>query len=60
MCIRDRGEEDHYNLIRHGNVRLSLKFATPVAQPITVIAFAEFDNILEITKDRQILADFGI
>jgi len=56
----DLDSEDHYNLIRHGNVRLSLQFATPLPQPVTIITYAEFDNVLEISKDRQILADFGI
>ena len=56
----DLDGEDHYNLIRHGNVRLCLKFATPLPQPLTIIAYAEFDNVLEISKDRQILSDFGI
>jgi len=52
--------KDRYNLIKHGNVRLSLKFATPLPQPVTVITYAEFDNVLKISKDRQILADFEI
>jgi len=55
----DLSEDDHYNLIKQ-NVRLSLKYATPLDQPVMVITLAKFDNLLEINRDRQIFADFGL
>ena len=49
---------DRYSLIKHGNLRLELKFSDPLAHPINVIVYAEFDNILEITQERNIIYDY--
>ena len=56
----DLAEDDHFNLIRHGSVRLALKFSEALAQTTSVIAYAEFDNIIEIDRDRNLLLDFGV
>jgi len=32
--------------------------ATP--HTVSVIAYAEFDNLLEIDRDRNLLVDFGV
>ena len=42
----DLGEDDHFSLVRQGNVRLSLKFSTALTNTVTVIAYAEFENII--------------
>lgn len=49
----------HLNLIRHSNLRLELKFGTPLANTISLLVYAEFENIIEINKARNILYDFG-
>jgi len=56
----DLGEDDHFSLVRQGNVRLALKFADALANTVTVIAYAEFENVLEIDRDRNVLFDFGV
>jgi len=56
----DQVEDDHFNLVRQGNLRLSLKVANAVAHLVTVVAFAEFDNVIELDRDRNILLDFGV
>jgi len=56
----DVGEDDHFNLVKHGNVRLALKFAEALAETVTVIAFAEFDNVIELDRDRNVLVDFRV
>jgi len=56
----DLGEDYHFNLVKHGNVRLALKFADALAETVTVIAFAEFDNVIELDRDRNVLVDFSI
>jgi len=53
----DLGEDD---LVKHGNIRLALKFADALAETVTVIAFAEFDNVIELDRDRNVLVDFSI
>jgi len=56
----DLGEDDHFNLVKHGNVRLALKFADALAEKVTIIAFAEFDNVIELDRDRNVLVDFSV
>lgn len=49
----------HLNLVRHSNLRLELKFGMPLPQTISVLVYAEFENLIEINKARNILYDFG-
>jgi len=56
----DLAEDDHFNLVKHGKVRLALKFSAALEQTVTVIAYAEFDNVIEIDRDRNLLLDFGV
>jgi len=56
----DLREDDHFNLVKHGNVRLALKFADALAETVTVIAFAEFDNIIELDRNCNVLVDFSV
>ena len=55
----DLSEDLHFNLIKQGSVRLALKFSTALARAITVITYAEFENIIEIDQSRNILFDFS-
>jgi len=47
----DLAEFYHFNLVKHGNLRLALKFFAALEQTVTVIAYAEFDNVIEIDRD---------
>ena len=49
----------HYSLVKHGNLRLDMHFASPLAQTVNVIVYAEFNNILEIDQARNIIFDYG-
>jgi len=46
--------------VKHGNVLLALKFAEALAETMTVIVFAEFDNVIELDRDRNMLVHFSI
>ena len=56
----DLGEDDHFNLVRQGNVRLALKFAEALGETISVVAYAEFENVIEVDRDRNVIFDFGV
>jgi len=56
----DLAETDHFNLVKHGSVRLSLRFAVTTPHTVSVVAYAEFDNLLEIDRDRNLLVDLGV
>ena len=51
--------EPHWNLQKQGTLRLEVKFSEPLAQPINAIIFAEFQNIVEIDRNRSVITDFA-
>jgi len=51
----DLGEDDHFSLVRQGSVRLALKFRQPLNATVTVIAYAEFENVIEIDRNRNVV-----
>lgn len=55
----DLSENDHFNLVRQGTVRVDLKFALALPHTVTVIAYAEFENIIEIDRNRNVVFDFN-
>jgi len=56
----DLGEDDHFSLVRQGSVRLAMKFAQALAATVSVVAYAEFENIVEVDRDRNVVFDFGV
>ena len=54
----DLDDEGHFNLTRQGSVRLDLKFAAALPNTVTVIAYAEFENVIEIDRNRNVIFDF--
>ena len=55
----DLSECDSFNLTRSGGVRLAMKFSTALVKTITVVAFAEFENVIEIDRNRNVVFDYG-
>lgn len=51
--------DNHLSVPRQGSLRLDLQFATPLPEAIAVIIYAEFDNIIEIDRDRNIFIDYS-
>jgi len=56
----DLGEDDHFSLVRQGSVRLALKFRRALQATVTVIAYAEFENVIKIDRNRNVVFDFGV
>ncbi len=48
-----------FHLIKTGNLKLEMHFADVLARTINVIVYAEFDNVIEIDRHRQILFDYS-
>ena len=55
----DLAEEGHFNLAKQGTVRVELKFGTALPNTVTVVAYAKFENVIEIDVNRHIVYDFG-
>ena len=54
----DGSHGQHYSINKRGNLRLDLKFGTALATTTNLLVYAEFDNIIEIDKNRNIIYDF--
>lgn len=48
----------HFNLIRHGSVRIDVKFSQALTDNINCLVYVEYDNLLEIDSARQRIVDF--
>lgn len=51
-------ECSHWNLIKHGSIRIEVRFAEPLTYSVNCIVYSEHENILEIDASRQIIVDF--
>lgn len=49
----------HWNLVRHGSVRLEVRFDSALTTTLNCIIYAEFDNVIEINKTRDISVDYN-
>ncbi|XP_031785934.1 uncharacterized protein F54H12.2-like [Nasonia vitripennis] len=49
----------HWNLVRSGSLRVEVRFAEALTETLNCIVYAEFDNVLEIDSNRQIITDFN-
>ena len=43
---------------RQGQLRLDIRFANALAQPVTLVCMATYDSCMEITKERDVLLDY--
>jgi hypothetical protein len=42
-----------------GNLRMEIHFAEALTATINMIMYAEFDNVIEIYRNRQVLFDYS-
>ena len=49
---------DHFELIKQGNLRAELHFKEPLANTVNLIVSAEFQNVIEIDGNRNVLLDY--
>ena len=57
----DLCSSEHYNILKDGNLEIVLRFKNDNEiknTAVTLIVYLEFDNILEITKNRNILCNY--
>jgi len=55
----DLGDNEHFNLAKQGSVRLDMKFGDALPNTVTVVAYAEFENVIEIDRSRNVVFDFS-
>jgi hypothetical protein len=55
----DMSEVGAFQLIKQGNLRVEIHFTEALTATINVIMYAEFDNVIEIDRNRQVLFDYS-
>ena len=55
----DMSEVGTFQLIKQGNLRMEIHFTEALAGTINVDLYAEFDNVIEIGRNRQIVLDYS-
>ena len=55
----DRTREDaRINLVRQGKVTISMRFGLTLPHPVSVICLSSYDNLIQLTADRNPVTDF--
>jgi hypothetical protein len=49
----------HWNLVKNGSLRVEVGFTRALTETINCIVYAEFDNVIEIDKNRNVIVDYG-
>ncbi|XP_031342035.1 uncharacterized protein F54H12.2-like [Photinus pyralis] len=50
----------HWNLVKNGSLRIEVGFQDALTETVNCLVYAEFDNVIEIDKHRNVIADFNI
>ena len=50
---------DHVQPIKNGNVSIECRFGTPLETAINIVALGEFQSLIEIDANRNVLCDFN-
>ena len=56
----DLCNQSHFNLIKNGNLRMVLNFDADTTVNIVCILYLEYQNMIEINKNRQVIFDYNI
>lgn len=49
----------HWNLVKNVCLRIEVRFEEALQETVNCIVYAEFDNIIEINKTRNVATDFS-
>ena len=55
----DSCDGGYFTQLKKGNLRLELHFAKALPETIAILILAEFQNVIEIDKSRNVIFDFG-
>ena len=54
----DLQEDTHFEMIKDGTVKLEMHFAQALQNTISVLVYAEFDNLIEVDRARNVSFDY--
>ena len=50
---------ENFELVNNGNLRLEVHFAQALPATVNTVIYAEFDNLLQIDKSRNVVFDYN-
>ena len=50
---------DNFDLQEEGTLSIDLVFKSPLAATISVLVYAEYDNVIEIDSNRNVIKDWS-
>jgi hypothetical protein len=56
---RGASDSSHINLIKQGSLRIDVQFGVNLAYVMSCIAYAEFDNLIKVDKDRNVSTNYS-
>lgn len=56
----DEDDGSHWDLIKDGSVSVNIEFAAALGNPVEVVVYAEFDNLLTIDQHRNPTVDYRL
>ena len=55
----DMAEGPHVDRVKYGSLRLTGQFAAALGAAINVVVYSEYDNLIQIDRARNVVADFS-
>jgi len=56
----DKCYGEHFNVMKKGNLKLKFSFRKPTPSVISLFIYMEYDNVMEITKARNVIFDYTV
>ena len=54
MC----GSSPHFNVVQRGNLALDIKFSTAPGAAVSLVCYGEFENLIQIDSERNVVYDY--
>ncbi|XP_069063704.1 uncharacterized protein F54H12.2-like [Pleurodeles waltl] len=54
----DMEDDDHYNLIKNGNLKAEIRFTQVLATNVNMVVFSVFNSVIQVNHARQLMLDY--
>ena len=55
MC----GSSPHFNTVERGNLAVDIKISTPPTAAVGLVCYGEFENLIQIDSERNVIYDYS-
>ena len=53
------GSSNHFDTVQKGSLAAEIKFSNPLAAAVNLVCNGEFENIIQIDAERNVIYDYG-